>query len=143
MPLDLKTPTHPGTAVDLRGIRRVFPGGVTAVDGIDLHIEPGAFVALLGPSGSGKSTLLRIIAGLDRPDAGSVRANASGPSHRAIAYVFQDAHLLPWRDALRNAALPLELMGVGRRERLDAAARALERVGLGDAMTRYPAELSG
>src|SRR5262245_5424680 len=107
MTLDLTTSTRAGTAVDLRGVGRVFPGDVTAVDGIDLHIGPGEFLALLGPSGSGKSTLLRIIAGLDQPDAGSVQTVASGFSRRPIAYVFQDAHLLPWRDALRNAALPL------------------------------------
>jgi len=134
------TVATPGISVDLRGIRRVFPGPVAAVDEVDLHIAPGEFVALLGPSGCGKSTLLRIIAGLDKPDSGSIQA---GPAQRQIGYVFQDAHLLPWRNALRNVALPLELSGVPRAERLTAATQAIERVELADAVARYPAELSG
>jgi NitT/TauT family transport system ATP-binding protein len=132
-----------GIPVDLRGIKRVFPGPVTALDGIDIHIAPGEFVAILGPSGCGKSTLLRIIAGLDRPDSGSIQAGSGGTAHRHIGYVFQDAYLLPWRNALNNVVLPLELMGVPRPERLTAAAKAIEHVGLADAITRYPAELSG
>jgi NitT/TauT family transport system ATP-binding protein len=138
-------PTAPlsGTSVDLRSIRRVFPGPVTALDGIDLRIAPGEFMAILGPSGCGKSTLLRIIAGLDEPDSGSIRSDSGGAAHRRIGYVFQDAHLLPWRNALHNVALPLELSGIARAERLAAAAQAIERVELADAVTRYPAELSG
>ncbi|HXV78708.1 MAG TPA: ABC transporter ATP-binding protein [Candidatus Binatia bacterium] len=132
-----------GIPVDLRGIRRVFPGPVAAVDGVDLHIAPGEFVAILGPSGCGKSTLLRIIAGLDEPDAGSIQTGPVETAHRHVGYVFQDAHLLPWRDVLHNVALPLELSGVPRAERLATAAQAIERVELADAMTRYPAQLSG
>jgi len=138
------TPTSPsGIRVDLRNIRRVFPGPVSAVDGVDLSIAAGEFMALLGPSGCGKSTLLRIIAGLDQPDSGSIQAGGGTGAHRDVGYVFQDAYLLPWRTALNNVALPLELVGVGRAERLGAASHALDRVGLADAMTRYPAELSG
>jgi NitT/TauT family transport system ATP-binding protein len=129
-----------GVRVELRGVRRAFDGGrVVAVDGIDLSVAPGEFVAVLGPSGSGKSTLLRMIAGLDRPTAGTV----SGARESRLAYVFQDAHLLPWRTVLRNVALPLELRGVHRGERLSAAAAAVARVGLADALHRYPAQLSG
>jgi NitT/TauT family transport system ATP-binding protein len=126
----------------LRGVGRVFPGPVTALDRIDLSIAPGEFVAILGPSGCGKSTLLRIIAGLDKPDTGSV-AGFHRNSDRQIGYVFQDAYLLPWRNALNNVALPLELSGMPRAERLAAAAEAIDRVELTDAITRYPAELSG
>jgi NitT/TauT family transport system ATP-binding protein len=143
MQLDSTVAAPLGVAVDLRGIRRVFPGPVTAVDGIDLEIAPSEFVAILGPSGCGKSTLLRIIAGLDKPDSGQIQAGPGGARHRHIGYVFQDAYLLPWRNALNNVALPLELSGVPRAERLAAAVQALERVELADAMTRYPAELSG
>jgi NitT/TauT family transport system ATP-binding protein len=128
-----------GAAVRARGVHRVFAGGVTAVAGVDLEVEPGAFVALLGPSGCGKSTLLRLIAGLDRPDAGEVIADAGAD----IAFVFQDAHLLPWRTVLANVALPLELRGVPAAERLDAARAAIAEVGLADAADRRPAELSG
>src|SRR5262245_46075232 len=115
--------------VELRGVRRVFPGPVPAVDGIDLRLNPGEFVAILGPSGCGKSTLLRMIAGLDKPDSGSIEK-----SGEAIAYVFQDAHLLPWRNVLRNVELPLELMGVARATRRVAAEAAIEQVGLSDAI---------
>lgn len=132
-----------GISVALSGIRRVFPGPVTALDGIDLRIAPGEFVAILGPSGCGKSTLLRIIAGLDKPDSGSIQADPAGNTHRHIGYVFQEAYLLPWRNALNNVALPLELGGIPRAERLAAAAQVIERVELTDAITRYPAELSG
>jgi NitT/TauT family transport system ATP-binding protein len=143
MQLDVTAAASSGVPVELRKIRRVFPGAVTALDGVDLRIAPGEFVAILGPSGCGKSTLLRIIAGLDKPDSGSVHAGAAGSGHRHIAYVFQDAHLLPWRNALNNVALPLELLEIPRGERLAAAARAIELVGLTDAITRYPAQLSG
>ena len=138
-------PTAPLAAIpiDLRGIRRIFSGPVSAVDGVDLSVAPGEFVAILGPSGCGKSTLLRIIAGLDEPDAGSIQTGPNGNTHRRVGYVFQDASLLPWRNVLHNVSLPLELSGVPRAERLAAAAQAIERVELADAMTRYPAELSG
>src|SRR6185437_13815501 len=101
-----------------------------------------------GPSGCGKTTLLRLIAGLDRPQDGSVTlcgtdGASCGPGRADVAYVFQDAHLLPWRNVLDNVALPLELMHVDRQKRLDASRRAIEQVGLADAADRYPDQLSG
>jgi NitT/TauT family transport system ATP-binding protein len=156
MPAPLKAHPPPGgVRVHVEGARKVFPGGVTAIDGVDLDIAPGAFVALLGPSGCGKSTLLRLIAGLDHPNAGHIAIHAAAPDASpptpttaaftpgSIAFVFQDAHLLPWRRVLDNAALPLELEGVPAAERRDAAREALAEVGLTDAVDRYPAELSG
>jgi NitT/TauT family transport system ATP-binding protein len=137
------SPPIANLAVDLRGIRRTFPGPVRAIDSVDLQVADGEFVAILGPSGCGKSTLLRIIAGLDKADAGTMRVADSGGSERRIAYVFQDAHLLPWRSVLDNIALPLELMGKAKAEREAAARWAVNLVGLDDALTRYPAELSG
>ena len=131
------------TAVELRGVRRVFAGGLVAVDGIDCGIAPGEFVAILGPSGCGKSTLLRMIAGLDQPTAGAIQVTARRGGGHHVGYVFQDAHLLPWRNARANVVLPLELLGVSPAERARAAERALELVGLSDATARYPAELSG
>jgi NitT/TauT family transport system ATP-binding protein len=136
-------------AVGARGVRQEFDSGVVALDRIDLDVRDGEFLAILGPSGCGKSTLLRIIAGLDRPTAGTIfvapgRTSAPAGGRRAdIAYVFQDAHLLPWRTVLRNVALPLELMGVPKEARLETSQRAIEQVGLGDAAGRYPNQLSG
>ena len=103
-----------------------------------MQVPPGQFLAVLGPSGCGKSTLLRMIAGLDHPTTGTLDRQQS-----RIAYVFQDAHLLPWRTVLRNVALPLELRGVGFSKRKNAANEAIARVGLTDFAHRYPAELSG
>ncbi|HWN67533.1 MAG TPA: ATP-binding cassette domain-containing protein, partial [Haliangium sp.] len=107
-----------GVALALAGVRHGF-GEVRVLDGIDLAVPAGQFVALLGPSGCGKSTLLRLLAALDTARAGTievasraVRASihvAPHPAADAIAFVFQDAHLLPWRTLLGNVELPLEL----------------------------------
>jgi len=135
-----------GVALALEDVHRTFhsdvEGEVAALAGIDLAVAAGSFVALLGPSGCGKSTLLRLVAGLDSPERGVVRrSEATGRSD--VAMVFQDAHLLPWRDVLANVALPLELLGRPRAEGRGLAAAALGQVGLRDALRRYPAELSG
>jgi NitT/TauT family transport system ATP-binding protein len=138
--------------VRVRSVRRSFDGGVVALDGLDLDVSAGEFVALLGPSGCGKSTLLRLVAGLDHADSGSVEVDAArvsadgvsrGADRSAVAFVFQDAHLLPWRTVLENVALPLELTGVGAHARLAEARSAVTQVGLADAVDRRPAELSG
>jgi NitT/TauT family transport system ATP-binding protein len=122
----------------ISSLRKTFDNQVEAIDDLSLEIQPGEFVAILGPSGCGKSTLLRIIAGLDESTGGEIEIN-----RERIAYVFQDSHLLPWRNVLRNAELPLELKKVGGGERAGAARVALEQVGLGDALNRYPGQLSG
>jgi NitT/TauT family transport system ATP-binding protein len=141
-----------GIGVTVRHVRRDFGGGVVALDGMDLSIAPGEFVAILGPSGCGKSTLLRIIAGLDRPTSGTIELTSAAlrapvlsyfAEKQPIAYVFQDAHLLPWRDVLANVALPLELRHMPRRERIQDATRAIEAVGLTEFARKYPAQLSG
>src|SRR5579884_1733451 len=119
-----------GTAIHVRGVRRVFDTGVVALDGLDLSVAPGEFLALLGPSGCGKSTLLRLIAALDRPQAGTIQIEPGAAGRDHVAFVFQDAHLLPWRTVLRNVELPLELAAGSARERRDEAMRALQMVGL-------------
>jgi NitT/TauT family transport system ATP-binding protein len=128
-----------GIGVELIGLRRVFDTGVVAIEKLDLCVQSGEFVAILGPSGCGKSSLLRIIAGLDKATEGGVNLRTGAK----LAYVFQDAHLLPWRTALQNVALPLELIGMPKGRRKASAAAALEQVGLGDALDRYPNQLSG
>ncbi|HEX3854235.1 MAG TPA: ATP-binding cassette domain-containing protein, partial [Polyangiaceae bacterium] len=118
---------------------------------IDLAIEAGSFVALLGPSGCGKSTLLRFISGLESPSAGSILlssgdgASSGAATHAAtkLAFVFQDAQLLPWRTVLDNVALPLELQGVSRAEARRRARGPLSEVELSDVHDRFPDQLSG
>jgi NitT/TauT family transport system ATP-binding protein len=138
-----------GVRVVVEDAVRTFPGSGLVLDHVTLDIPRGSFVALLGPSGCGKSTLLRIIAGLDRVDRIDGVDGVDGgrvilePSAARIAYVFQDAHLLPWRSVLDNVTLPLELLGTPKNARRSAALAALSKVGLTDAAERVPAELSG
>ncbi len=138
--------------ISLSAVTKVFPGGVRAVGGaepVTAEIVAGEFQIFLGPSGCGKSTLLRLIAGLDVPTTGTISLTPGGggkPQSAVagdIAYVFQEPHLLPWRNVLRNAALPLELMGVPKAKRLEQARLALADVGLSDFAAAYPAQLSG
>ena len=107
---------------------------------MDLSIDAGEFLAVLGPSGCGKSTLLRMIARLLPANSGHI---VTQPEQFQTAFVFQDAHLLPWRTTLDNTSLPLELLGIKRDERYAKARAALAQVGLADAEARYPAQLSG
>ena len=113
-------------AITLDNVEKRFADGRPVVAPLTLSIAAGDFVSILGPSGCGKSTLLRLIAGLDQPTAGKLRVDATA----AASFVFQDAHLLPWRTVLDNVALPLELRGVASTERRGRARRALQQVGL-------------
>lgn len=125
----------------LSGVSHTFPSGTCALQSTDLVIGQGSFVSLVGPSGCGKSTLLRIASGLLQPSSGLVQRAFDGRAGD-VAFVFQDATLMPWATVMRNVSLPLELGGVGG----DAEARAyaaLERVGLADFANSYPRQLSG
>jgi putative ABC transport system ATP-binding protein len=144
-----------GMLISIRDLVMRLPSGdrtITILDGIDLDVAAGEVVAITGPSGSGKSTLLGLIAGLDRPTAGSIVLDGADITRLdedalarlrrdTIGYVFQSYHLIPTLTALENVGIPLELAG-----RRDAPARAREllcRVGLGDRADHYPAQLSG
>jgi ABC-type nitrate/sulfonate/bicarbonate transport system ATPase subunit len=130
-----------GVAVELNAVRRVFPGNRVVIHSMSLQVAAGEFLAVLGPSGCGKSTLLRMLARLDQPDGGFISFPLADSFQ--TAFVFQDAHLLPWRNALENAALPLELMGISKSERRERARAALSRVNLAEACDLFPAQLSG
>jgi putative spermidine/putrescine transport system ATP-binding protein len=149
------TPTaHTGTAgvtgarVELRAIEKEFAGGHRGLDGIDLVIEPGEFVALLGPSGCGKTTALRVLAGLESATGGAVLVDGRDVSgvaarHRDIGMVFQSYSLFPHLTALANVQFGLRMRKVPAAERRRRAADALEMVGLGGFGGRYAHELSG
>jgi len=145
------------TVVEVADLRRVYrhgAGEVVALDGIDLTIRSGDFLALMGPSGSGKSTLLHILAGIDRPTSG--RCSVMGIDvgvlsetelaewrNHAIGFVFQSFNLIPVLTAYENVELPLLLTGLSRKERKRQVETALELVGLGDRMRHTPRQLSG
>ncbi|HET8760836.1 MAG TPA: ABC transporter ATP-binding protein [Nitrospiria bacterium] len=143
--------------ISVEGVRKTFHRGgfaVQVLDGIDLTIERGAFLALMGPSGSGKTTLLNLIAGIDRPTAGRVVVDGTditGLSERDltawrarhVGFIFQLYHLIPVLTALQNVELPLTLTHLSRRDRREHALTALKVVGLSDRADHYPRQLSG
>ena len=119
---------------------------VTALGGVDLRLDSHEILAVVGPSGCGKSTLLELVAGLQEPDEGTVRvlgATRADERRASCAYMPQRDLLLPWRDALGNAALALECQGVGRAEARRAAQPLFERFGLSEFERSGPAALSG
>ena len=124
------------------------PGGgiLPALGPVSFDVAPGEFVCLLGPSGCGKSTLIRILAGLQLPSQGQAFLDGSlitQPSPQ-VALMFQESNLMPWRTVLQNIALPLELKGVEKVERMEAARHLLPGLGLGaEFADAYPGELSG
>ncbi|MEM9748743.1 MAG: ABC transporter ATP-binding protein [Actinomycetota bacterium] len=147
--IDGATPSS-GVGVGLDGIGMVFPDGTVALDGFDLAIEPGQFVALLGPSGCGKSTLLRMLAGLETPTSGTVQVDGGTASDFAgqgrLGIAFQQPALLPWRTVVANVRLPIDALGRRGRDRkkLDERIRELlVVVGLEGFESSRPGQLSG
>jgi NitT/TauT family transport system ATP-binding protein len=131
--------------VRVENIKKVYPGGVEALNDITLDFPTGKLTTLLGPSGCGKTTLLKIIAGLLQPSSGQVLVdgkvvNEPGPER---AFVFQDFALMPWATVLRNVAFGLELAGVDRSEREAVAEKYIATVGLKGFELKHPHELSG
>lgn len=127
--------------IELRGVRRAFSDIDPVIDSLDLRIDTGEFIALLGPSGCGKSTLLRLLAGLDRADAGEIRFGTNLKD--SCGFVFQEPHLLPWRRVLENVCLPLELLGCPKKDAEEIARENINRVSLHGAIDLYPHQLSG
>jgi putative ABC transport system ATP-binding protein len=145
------------TVLELKGVSKVYGEGaaqVHALSDVDLVVDAGAMVAVMGPSGSGKSTLLTIAGSLEEPTSGQVLvggAALAGMSRnakarlrrRAVGYVFQDFNLLPGLTAVENVALPLELDGVVARVAREAGLRMLAELGLDGRAARFPDEMSG
>jgi len=143
--------------IELADVHKIYDMGaekVHALNGIDLRIERGEYVAIMGASGSGKSTLMNLVGCLDTPTSGTYRLNGvaveelddsqlAAIRNQEIGFVFQTFNLLPRTDALHNVELPLIYAGMPRRDRRERARLALERVGLGDRMHHNPNELSG
>jgi len=145
------------TLVRVRGVHKTFARGGEKIDvlqGLDLDVGKGEFLALMGPSGSGKSTLLNLIGGLDRPSAGSIEVGGvridqlpdsklTAWRARHVGFVFQMYNLLPALTAERNVELPLLLTALSAGRRKQQVATALTLVGLADRMKHYPRQLSG
>jgi putative ABC transport system ATP-binding protein len=143
--------------VQATGLHKEFERGqvkVVALEGVDLVVERGEFVALMGPSGSGKSTLLHLIAGMDKPTEGRLSVLGEEPATMAerqlarwrnhhIGFVFQSFNLIPVLTAQENVDLPLKLTSLPRARRREMSATALKLVGLDDRMDHFPRQLSG
>lgn len=131
--------------VELRDVAKSYGDGPPVLTGVNLAARPGDLVALIGPSGCGKSTLLRLVAGLNPVSAGRLTVNGRTPGEAAdeLAFVFQEATLLPWLSVAQNVEVPLRLRGVPAEERAEARRKVLELVRLADRAQAYPRQLSG
>jgi len=144
-------------AVDVRDLVKVYTRDsirLTVLDGLNLQVREGEFVALMGPSGSGKTTLLNLIAGIDRPTSGNLQIVGTELSRlsegelakwrsRSVGFIFQFYNLIPVLNALENVALPLLLTNLSAKQRKERAMLALKVVGLEDRAKHYPRQLSG
>ncbi|MFH1112298.1 MAG: ABC transporter ATP-binding protein [Pseudomonadota bacterium] len=152
-----ETPSESPALVEIENLSKSYRRGaqqIPVLRSISLNVPRGEFLALMGPSGSGKTTLLNLIAGIDKPDSGTLRVagvdiGELGESalsrwrSRHVGFIFQFYNLIPVLSALENVQLPLLLTRLGRGERRKHAVAALEAVGLADRMAHYPSQLSG
>ncbi len=148
---------EPARLIEMHELTRVYdlgPQQIFALNGVNLTIEPGEYVAIMGPSGSGKSTLMNIVGCLDTPTSGEYTLSGEAVGgldrnrlaeirNKHIGFVFQNFNLLPYASALENVELPLLFAGVPTRQRRERAAEMLRRVDLADRMDHKPTELSG
>jgi len=144
-----QSPAAAVPAIDLKGVTKTYAGrdggSVHALGPVDLRIEPGSFVSVVGPSGCGMSTLLRLVAGLEMPNEGTMRrygALLDGPSHE-VSIVFQEHVLFPWTTVLENVLLPADVLALPKAASRERAMRLLELTGLKDFAHLRPQMLSG
>lgn len=143
--------------VELRGVCKSFSKGdetITPLDNVDLDIDAGEFVSLMGPSGTGKSTLLNLVSGIDRPDSGTITVDGTEVTKLSrskladwraanLGYIFQTHNLIPVLTAYENVELPTLLLKLSASQRQQRVALALEAVGLSDRANHYPRQMSG
>jgi NitT/TauT family transport system ATP-binding protein len=131
--------------IEIREVSKTYPIGTHVLDRISLNIQPSELVSIIGPSGCGKSTLLKLVAGLSPLSSGTISIDGTEPvnAREIMAFMFQDATLLPWRTVQRNVELTLELRGESRADRKEKAKAALALVGLTNVGEQYPRQLSG
>lgn len=134
--------------IKIENVNKIYSSSTIALQDVNLDIKEKEFVSFVGPSGCGKSTLMRIIAGLGDVTSGNVSVLGTTPEDARkqkgeVAFVFQEATLLPWRSVMANVGLPLEINGVPKKERVKRGERVLELVGLKEHMYAMPNELSG
>ena len=156
--MSTQTPTTNGHLVDLRQVTKVYSGAAgefIALKGVDLTVQPGEFVAIVGKSGSGKSTLINVLTGIDRPTSGEVWVNGAAVHTlneeqlalwrgRSVGVIFQFFQLLPTLTAVENVLLPMDYAGtLPRAQRPERAMHLLERVGMADVAHALPTTLSG
>ncbi|WP_075217525.1 ABC transporter ATP-binding protein [Mongoliimonas terrestris] len=146
---EARASTRPAV-IDIRGLSLTFDtadGPVHALSNVDLSIEKGDFVSFIGPSGCGKTTLLRVIADLEQQTGGTITVNGTTPEkarlNLAYGYVFQAPALYPWRSIAANVALPLEVMGLPKAERIRRVKKNLALVNLVNFEKKFPWQLSG
>lgn len=135
------------SVLEVRDVVKQFPGerAIVAIDGASFEVGDDEFVCIVGPSGCGKSTLLRIIAGIETANKGEILFHGkpiNGPSEK-ITMIFQNFGLLPWKTAIENVQLPLEVHGIPKEEAREVSLEYLGKVGLGDFADTYPHDLSG
>ena len=131
--------------IEIREVSKTYPNGTHVLDRISLNIQPSELVSIIGSSGCGKSTLLKLVAGLSPLSSGTISIDGTEPvnAREIMAFMFQDATLLPWRTVQRNVELTLELRGESRADRKEKAKAALALVGLTNVGEQYPRQLSG
>jgi putative ABC transport system ATP-binding protein len=146
--------TRPAPLLQIQALRKGYGGRTAVLEQLDLTLQGGEYVSIMGESGSGKSTLLNLIAGLDRPDQGSVQFEGLDLAtlgddectrlrRSGMGFIFQAFHVLPYLTALQNVLLPLQLLHVPAERSVRLAQDCLERCGIGALQARYPRELSG